>query len=96
MDADDAADKARFRVKFAIYASLIANLCLAALQLYAAASSLSLSFFATAADSGTYYSDKIWPYGTSFRMTNVGSCLDSLLLTAITEQSLILVSRKAR
>lgn len=51
-DADEDAEKAKFRVKVAVYASLIANLCLAGLQLYAATSSLSLSFFATAADSG--------------------------------------------
>ncbi|KAK9899851.1 CDF-like metal transporter, partial [Cystobasidium minutum MCA 4210] len=50
-DADGDAEKAKFRVKVAVYASLIANLCLAGLQLYAATSSLSLSFFATAADS---------------------------------------------
>ena len=36
------------KVKIAIYASFAANCCLAVLQLYAAASSLSLSFFASA------------------------------------------------
>ncbi|KAN0062169.1 hypothetical protein ACQY0O_005527 [Thecaphora frezii] len=39
------------RVKVAVYASMVANFALAALQLYAAVSSLSLSLFATAADS---------------------------------------------
>ena len=39
------------QVKIAIYASFIANCVLACLQLYAALSSLSLSFFATAIDS---------------------------------------------
>ncbi|KAG7444712.1 CDF-like metal transporter [Guyanagaster necrorhizus] len=39
------------KVKIAVYASFIANCVLSVLQLYAAISSLSLSFFATAADS---------------------------------------------
>ncbi|PBL04361.1 CDF-like metal transporter [Armillaria gallica] len=39
------------KVKIAVYASFIANCILSILQLYAAISSLSLSFFATAADS---------------------------------------------
>lgn len=39
------------RVKIAVNASFIINCCLAILQLYAAISSLSLSFFATALDS---------------------------------------------
>ncbi|SJK99496.1 related to mitochondrial Fe2+ transporter MMT1 and related transporters (cation diffusion facilitator superfamily) [Armillaria ostoyae] len=39
------------KVKIAVYASFIANCILSVLQLYAAISSLSLSFFATAADS---------------------------------------------
>ncbi|CBQ68426.1 conserved hypothetical protein [Sporisorium reilianum SRZ2] len=39
------------KVKVAVYASIGANFALAALQLYAAVSSLSLSLFATAADS---------------------------------------------
>lgn len=38
------------QIKIAIYGSLIANIVLAILQIYAAASSLSLSFFATAID----------------------------------------------
>ncbi|SOV06924.1 related to cation diffusion facilitator 10 [Ustilago sp. UG-2017a] len=39
------------KVKIAVYASISANFALAALQMYAAVSSLSLSLFATAADS---------------------------------------------
>ncbi|KAF7307230.1 Metal tolerance protein 3 [Mycena indigotica] len=45
---DEAA--ARLPVKIAVWASLIANLCLCILQLYAAISSLSLSLLATAID----------------------------------------------
>lgn len=45
------ADTLSQQVKIAIYASFIANCVLACLQLYAALSSLSLSFFATAIDS---------------------------------------------
>ncbi|PWZ03677.1 hypothetical protein BCV70DRAFT_197881 [Testicularia cyperi] len=44
-------ESSALKVKIAVYASIIANFVLAALQLYAAVSSLSLSLFATAADS---------------------------------------------
>lgn len=44
-EAQDAEDSGRLPVKIAVWASLAANCCLAILQLYAAASSLSLSFF---------------------------------------------------
>ena len=44
-EAQDAEDSSRLPVKIAVWASLAANCCLAVLQLYAAASSLSLSFF---------------------------------------------------
>ncbi|KAK0470303.1 CDF-like metal transporter [Desarmillaria tabescens] len=47
---DDMRDNA-LKVKIAVYASFTANCTLSILQLYAAISSLSLSFFATAADS---------------------------------------------
>ncbi|KAK0193343.1 CDF manganese transporter [Armillaria mellea] len=47
---DDTRDSA-LKVKIAVYASFIANFTLSILQLYAAISSLSLSFFVTAADS---------------------------------------------
>ncbi|KAK0444064.1 CDF-like metal transporter [Armillaria borealis] len=47
---DDTRDSA-LKVKIAVYASFIANCTLSILQLYAAISSLSLSFFVTAADS---------------------------------------------
>jgi hypothetical protein len=51
--SEDAEDRegAALKVKIAVYASIGANFALAALQLYAAVSSLSLSLFATAADS---------------------------------------------
>ncbi|KIS68232.1 uncharacterized protein UMAG_03814 [Mycosarcoma maydis] len=44
-------ESSALKVKIAVYASIGANFVLAALQLYAAVSSLSLSLFATAADS---------------------------------------------
>jgi len=50
-DAKVAEDAARFSVKIAVYASLVANVALCVLQLYAAISSLSLSLLATAIDS---------------------------------------------
>ncbi|KAJ7729646.1 CDF-like metal transporter [Mycena maculata] len=48
--AQEEEDTNRLAIKIAIYGSLVANCVLAVLQLYAAASSLSLSFFATAID----------------------------------------------
>ncbi|KAF7299194.1 Cation diffusion facilitator [Mycena indigotica] len=48
--AQEEEDSNRLAIKIAIRASLIANIVLAILQIYAAASSLSLSFFATAMD----------------------------------------------
>ncbi|KAJ7672821.1 CDF-like metal transporter [Mycena rosella] len=48
--AQEEEDNNRLAIKIAIYGSLIANCILAVLQIYAAASSLSLSFFATAMD----------------------------------------------
>ncbi|KAJ6557295.1 CDF manganese transporter [Mycena vulgaris] len=50
-NAQEEEDTNRLAIKIAIYGSLIANCVLAVLQIYAAASSLSLSFFATAMDS---------------------------------------------
>ncbi|KAK0204377.1 CDF manganese transporter [Desarmillaria ectypa] len=50
-DGEDGARENALKVKMAVYASFIANCILSILQLYAAISSLSLSFFATAADS---------------------------------------------
>lgn len=44
-------ESSALKVKIAVYASIGANFALAALQMYAAVSSLSLSLFATAADS---------------------------------------------
>ncbi|KAF7297784.1 Cation diffusion facilitator [Mycena kentingensis (nom. inval.)] len=49
--AQEEEDTNRLAIKIAIKASLFANIILAILQIYAAASSLSLSFFATAMDS---------------------------------------------
>ncbi|KAF8208741.1 CDF manganese transporter [Mycena galopus ATCC 62051] len=48
--AQEEEDTNRLAIKIAIYASLFANCGLAVLQIYAAVSSLSLSFFATAID----------------------------------------------
>ena len=45
-------DESKTKVRIAVYASIIANFALAGLQLYAAASSLSLSFFATCVELG--------------------------------------------
>ncbi|KAF5369345.1 hypothetical protein D9758_002501 [Tetrapyrgos nigripes] len=50
-EGQDETQENSLKVKIAIRASFIANCILAVLQLYAAISSLSLSFFATAADS---------------------------------------------
>jgi len=50
-ESEDEREGAALKIKIAIYASIIANFVLAGLQLYAAISSLSLSLFATAADS---------------------------------------------
>ncbi|KAJ7485657.1 hypothetical protein FB451DRAFT_1432239 [Mycena latifolia] len=50
-NAQEEEDTNRLAIKIAIYGSLVANCVLAILQIYAAASSLSLSFFATAMDS---------------------------------------------
>ncbi|KAF9786879.1 CDF-like metal transporter [Thelephora terrestris] len=50
-EARDSADAARLSVKIAVYASMFANIALSIIQVYAAVSSLSLSFFATAVDS---------------------------------------------
>ncbi|KAF8343034.1 CDF-like metal transporter [Cantharellus anzutake] len=50
-DAKAAEEAARFSVKIAVYTSLFANLALCVIQLYAAASSLSLSLLATGIDS---------------------------------------------
>lgn len=51
-DEDKQAQEASaLKVKIAVYGSIVANFALAALQMYAAVSSLSLSLFATAADS---------------------------------------------
>ncbi|KAJ7695990.1 hypothetical protein B0H17DRAFT_1198311 [Mycena rosella] len=48
--AQEEEDKNRLAIKIAIYGSLIANCILIVLQIYATASSLSLSFFTTAMD----------------------------------------------
>ncbi|KAJ7043928.1 cation efflux family-domain-containing protein [Mycena alexandri] len=49
-NAQEEEDMNRLAIKIAIYGSLVANCVLGALQIYAAVSSLSLSFFATAMD----------------------------------------------
>lgn len=54
-DAEAEADRHALKVKIAINASLVANVLLAILQLYAAISSLSLALFASCIDAGQYF-----------------------------------------
>lgn len=106
-DEDDRRDNA-IKVKLAVYGSLAANCILAVLQLYAAISSLSLSLFATAADSvfdpfanlalnwlhrkAKRVDERRWPAGGS-RFENVGNCVYAFLMGAV---SIILVVESIR
>ncbi|KAH8831647.1 CDF-like metal transporter, partial [Flagelloscypha sp. PMI_526] len=94
----EAALQARLQVKIAIYASLFANISLSVLQLYAAISSLSLSFFATALDSvfdpasnlllnylhrkGQRLDKNKWPVGGN-RLETVGNIIYGNLMAAV-------------
>lgn len=51
-EARDAGEAAALKVKIAVNVSFAANICLAAIQLYAAISSLSLALFASCVDAG--------------------------------------------
>ncbi|KAK7022029.1 hypothetical protein VNI00_017062 [Paramarasmius palmivorus] len=101
--SDDAKDNA-LKVRIAIQASFICNCILAVLQLYAAISSLSLSFFATAADSifdpGANYvlnwlhhrSQRVDPHrypGGGARLTTIGNIVYSFAMLTV---SIILVA----
>lgn len=106
-DADARLENA-LKVKIAVYGSLAANCILAALQLYAAISSLSLSLFATAADSvfdpfanltlnwihrkSERVDERKWPAGGS-KFENVGNCVYAFLMGAV---SIILVVESIR
>jgi len=109
--ADDARDEeaaSRLPVKIAVNVSLAANVCLAVLQLYAAASSLSLSFFATASDSvfdpfanvALYYIHRKatrvdplkYPSGGS-RLENIGNIVYAFVMGSV---SLILIVESIR
>ncbi|ESK83725.1 cation diffusion facilitator 1 [Moniliophthora roreri MCA 2997] len=101
--SDDAKDNA-LKVRIAIQASFICNCLLSVLQLYAAISSLSLSFFATAADSvfdpGANYilnwlhrrSHRVDPHkypGGGARLTTIGNIVYSFAMLTV---SIILVA----
>ncbi|CAD6564743.1 MAG: hypothetical protein CYPHOPRED_004640 [Cyphobasidiales sp. Tagirdzhanova-0007] len=102
-DAMEAEEAGKLPVKIAIRLSLAANVCLAGLQLYAATSSLSLSFFATAIDSvfdpfanaALYWahrksirSDPLkYPSGGS-RLTTIGNIIYAFVMGSV---SLILI-----
>lgn len=51
-EARDAGEAAALKVKIAVNVSFAANICLAAIQLYAAISSMSLALFASCVDAG--------------------------------------------
>ncbi|CAO1638221.1 unnamed protein product [Parajaminaea phylloscopi] len=107
-DDDEARQDNALKVKIAVYGSLAANCILAILQLYAAISSLSLSLFATAADSvfdpfanialnwlhrkSVRVDERKWPAGGS-RFENVGNCVYAFLMGAV---SVILVVESIR
>lgn len=107
-DDEEAREDNALKVKFAIYGSFAANCILAILQLYAAISSLSLSLFATAADSvfdpfanlallllhrkSSRVDERKWPAGGS-RFENVGNCVYAFLMGAV---SIILVVESIR
>ncbi|KAI9570122.1 CDF manganese transporter [Boletus coccyginus] len=61
-DAKDLEEASRLSIKIAIWASLVANFCLCALQLYAAISSISLSLIATAIDACFDFGSNLFLY----------------------------------
>lgn len=105
---EDATEKASSMVQFLIYANIVANFVLAGLQLYAAISSLSLSLFATAADSvfdpfanvllnwlhwkSTRLDKRKWPAGGS-RLENAGNIAYAGVMGSV---SVILIVESAR
>lgn len=97
-EAKDLAESARLSVKIAVYASLFANIALSIIQVYAAVSSLSLSFFATAVDSvfdpmsnvllwwlhrvSTRLDTNKWPVGGA-RLETIGNICYGFLMTSV-------------
>ncbi|KAJ3722003.1 CDF-like metal transporter [Lentinula raphanica] len=97
-EARDEEDAARLPVKIAIWASLIANLSLCILQMYAAISALSLSLFATGIDSvfdiasnilllwlhnkSVSLDSKKWPVGGA-RLETIGNIIYGFLMSSV-------------
>lgn len=104
-DEDEAASK---MVRLLIWLNIVSNFALAGLQLYAAISSLSLSLFATAADSvfdpfanivlnwlhskSRRLDERKWPIGGS-RLENAGNIVYSSIMGAV---SVVLIVESAR
>ncbi|MCO5596165.1 hypothetical protein L7F22_050225 [Adiantum nelumboides] len=107
-DDEDEAEAANGMVKFLIYLNIVANFVLAGLQLYAAISSLSLSLFATAADSvfdpfanivlnllhrkSHKLDERKWPIGGS-RLENAGNIVYAAIMGCV---SVVLIVESAR
>ncbi|UZJ51196.1 hypothetical protein CBS101457_000516 [Exobasidium rhododendri] len=107
-EKDDEIAKTKGIVTYLIYANIVANFLLAALQLYAALSSLSLSLFATAADAvfdpfanvvlnllhraSTRVDKRKWPVGGA-RFENAGNVCYSFIMSSV---SMILIVESAR
>lgn len=105
---EDEVEAASGMVQFLIYFNIVANFILAALQLYAAISSLSLSLFATAADSvfdpfanlvlnwlhrkSARLDERNWPIGGS-RMENAGNIAYAAIMGCV---SVVLIVESAR
>lgn len=105
---EDEAEAANGMVKFLIYLNIVANFILAGLQLYAAVSSLSLSLFATAADSvfdpfanivlnllhrkSHRLDERKWPIGGS-RLENAGNIVYAAIMGCV---SVVLIVESAR
>ncbi|KAK0233979.1 CDF-like metal transporter [Armillaria fumosa] len=97
-EAKDEEDSARLFVKIAVWASLISNLALCVLQMYAAVSSLSLSLLATGIDSVFDIASNVvlfwlhrkaekldnnkWPVGGA-RLENVGNVVYGSLMACV-------------
>ncbi|KAK0500877.1 CDF-like metal transporter [Armillaria luteobubalina] len=97
-EAKDEEDSARLFVKIAVWASLISNLALCVLQMYAAVSSLSLSLLATGIDSVFDIGSNVvlfwlhrkaenldsskWPVGGA-RLENIGNVVYGSLMACV-------------
>ncbi|KAF9072730.1 hypothetical protein BDP27DRAFT_1391263 [Rhodocollybia butyracea] len=81
-EAKDEEDAVRLPVKIAVWASLIANLSLCVLQMYAAISSLSLSLFATGVDSAESMDTDKWPVGGA-RLGTIGNIVYGFLMSSV-------------